>query len=448
VPTANPTRPLKKAPSNGDKENFLFAWSAIVFRLGLALLTFEQDRVFELQFSDYFCFLSLILLAFSLRSRLTKAILTNISLGGALILFGGGLSFVTGSDIYDAAGQYARLVVLFGLFAPLAIVHSKNIRANLLFLLGGISINCAVAFIQAWIFPGIIDLLAVNPVRATDYGVFVNRFPGLSSHPNVLGLSAAFAILIGFSLLLSDQDRRDRVILTVQVVFCALGGVVSGSRTMIASLIPALFVLIAFQKQNRRAMFRVAIMISIIGGALSYLAPSFVSLYTERIGSSGKDYSQDYGRVMAAGLALAQISQRPFLGYGVDHLGEAGMMPIPETDEIGVAHNTFLQYWYGTGLIGGIGYLLFFFVPVRGMFKVRKQKLSPVTLQYLALGIACFLLMFIVSNLNPIVYNRFLYVPLAVFAGYSSRIWKSAKVGKPVARVVSALARPKLPATS
>ncbi|HEY2820028.1 MAG TPA: O-antigen ligase family protein [Candidatus Acidoferrum sp.] len=330
----------------------------------------------------------------------------------------------------------------------MAIIHSRNIRANLIFLLGGISVNCVVGFIQATIFPGIIDVLSVNPVRATDYGVNVDRYPGLSSHPNVLGLSAAFAILIGFALLLSDQGRRNRLSLTFQVVLCALGGLVSGSRTMLASLIPALFVLIAFQKQNRRAMVRVAAAILVIGGVVFYLAPSFVSLYTERIGSSGKDYSQDYGRVMAAGLALAEISQRPFLGYGVDHLGEAGTMPIPETEEIGVAHNTFLQYWYGTGLIGAIGYLLFFFVPVWEMFKVRKLKLSPVTLQYVGLGIACFLLLFIVSNLNPIVYNRFLYVPLAIFAGFAGRIYKSAKIAKPVRRVVRALSAPKLPATS
>jgi O-antigen ligase len=448
MPIATTKPPVKKTLPPNEQENFLFVWSAIVFRFGLALLTFEQDRVFEIQFSDYLCFLSLILLAFSVRLRFPKMILTNISLGGILILLGGGLSFLTGSSVHDAAGPYSRIVVLFGLFAPLAIIHSRNIRANLIFLLGGISVNCVVGFIQATIFPGIIDVLSVNPVRATDYGVNVDRYPGLSSHPNVLGLSAAFAILIGFALLLSDQGRRNRLSLTFQVVLCALGGLVSGSRTMLASLIPALFVLIAFQKQNRRAMVRVAAAILVIGGVVFYLAPSFVSLYTERIGSSGKDYSQDYGRVMAAGLALAEISQRPFLGYGVDHLGEAGTMPIPETEEIGVAHNTFLQYWYGTGLIGAIGYLLFFFVPVWEMFKVRKLKLSPVTLQYVGLGIACFLLLFIVSNLNPIVYNRFLYVPLAIFAGFAGRIYKSAKIAKPVRRVVRALSAPKLPATS
>lgn len=427
-------------------EKFLFAWSAIAFRLSLALLTFEQDRIFELQFSDYLCFISLGLLVLSVRFRFPKMILTNISIGGALILLGGGLTLLTGASLHDAVAPYSRLFVLFGLFGPLAVIHSKDIRANLLFLLGGISANCTVAFIQAWIFPGIIDVLAINPIRATDYGVEVDRYPGLSSHPNVIGLSAALALLIGVALMLSERSRGNRLGLTIQVILCSLGGLVSGSRTMLASLIPALFLLVAFQKQNRRAILRVGAAFLIVGIIIFYLVPSFFSLYTERIASSGKDYSQDYGRLMSAGLALAEIAQRPIAGYGVDHLGEAGTMLIPETTEVSFAHNTFLQYWYGTGLTGAIGYLLFFFVPLRQMWHVRKMKVSAATIEYVNLGIAGFLLLFIVSNINPIVYNRFLYVPLAALAGYAASILKSSKVAKPVRRVVPAITSPK-PAT-
>jgi O-antigen ligase len=122
---------------------------------------------------------------------------------------------------------------------------------------------------------------------------------------------------------------------------------------------------------------------------------------------------------MTAALALVEISQKPILGWGTDHFGEAGTMLIPETAEVGAAHNTFLQYWYGLGLLGGIGFLLLFLMPLRQMLRSLKDRPSTDSADAVRLGLACYVLLFVVLNVQPILYNRFVYIPMFVIAGFA-----------------------------
>jgi O-antigen ligase len=397
----------------------LFLSSAVVFQIGLALVTFEQVRPLTIQLSDLLFFFSLLLLLINRKFRFLRTMRSGVPVGGVLILFGALLALLDASSINNATGPLARLFVLFGLFAPLAVIHSKNIRANLLFLLGGISANCAIALIQAWVFPEIVDMLSINPVRETDFGSSIGRFQGLSSHPNVLGLSAALAVLIGVGLFVYQKKGDVRWGIGLQVSVCALGGILSGSRTVLASLVPGLLVLALLQRRNRGAILRALAALVVIGVAVTYVGSEGISLYAERLDSSGQDYSPDYGRVMTAALALVEISQKPILGWGTDHFGEAGTMLIPETAEVGAAHNTFLQYWYGLGLLGGIGFLLLFLMPLRQMLRSLKDRPSTDSADAVRLGLACYVLLFVVLNVQPILYNRFVYIPMFVIAGFA-----------------------------
>lgn len=423
---------LRRPPSSIERQNSLFVFSALVFRVGLALVTFEQDRFFDIQLSDYLFFLSLSLLVFSPKFHWLKSIRSGISLGGALILSGALLSAITASSMSEAAGPFARLLVLFGLFAPLAMIHSRDIRTNMIFVLVGISANSAIALIQAWMLPEIVDMLSVNPTRDTGLGMgsFLGRFQGLTSHPNVLGLSVALAVLIGVGLLSSEARGGARLGLALLVGVCSLAGIVSGSRTLLASLLPALLVLALVQKRNFRSVLRTLAAIVVMGGTIAYLAPAATSLYTDRLFSSGENFVPDYGRVMAATLALAEISQKPISGWGVEHMGEAGTMLIPQTTEVGIAHNTLLQYWYGMGLLGAIGFLALFFVPVMRMLRALKMKSLNGSTDALGLGLASYVLFFIVCNVQPIFYNRFMYVPMFVFAGFAAHLLGPTKGGE------------------
>jgi len=133
---------------------------------------------------------------------------------------------------------------------------------------------------------------------------------------------------------------------------------------------------------------------------------------------------------MTAALALVEISQKPILGWGTDHFGEAGTMLIPETAEVGAAHNTFLQYWYGLGLLGGIGFLLLFLMPLRQMLRSLKDRPSTDSADAVRLGLACYVLLFIVLNVQPILYNRFVYIPLFVIAGFAVHALDPVKAGE------------------
>src|SRR6266404_5797326 len=294
-----------------ERQSLLFLSSAFVFRIGLVLVTFEQVRPLTIQLSDLLFFISLLLLLINRKFRFLRTMRSGVPAGGVLILSGALLALLGASSINNATGPLARLFVLFGLFAPLAVIHSKNLRANLLFLLGGRSANCAIALIQAWVFPEIVDMLSINPVRETDFGSSIGRFQGLSSHPNVLGLSAALAVLIGVGLFVYQKKGDVRWGIGLQVSVCALGGILSGSRTVLASLVPGLLVLALLQRRNRGAILRALAALVVIGVAVTYVGSEGISLYAERLDSSGQDYSPDYGRVMTAALALVEISQKP-----------------------------------------------------------------------------------------------------------------------------------------
>jgi len=167
--------------------------------MGLALATFEQVRPFGIQLSDFFFFLSLLLFLLWPKSRLLKPTGSGVLVGGSLILCGALLSLLNASSLNNAVGPLTRLFTLFGLFAPLALIHSKNVLGNMFFLIGGIFVHCVITLLQAWEFPGIVNALSINPVTL-DMSAG-GRFQGLTSHPNILGLSAALAVLVGTGLL-------------------------------------------------------------------------------------------------------------------------------------------------------------------------------------------------------------------------------------------------------
>ena len=411
---------VSNSPTGGTQDGLLFFLSAWMFRVGLAFLTFEQVRPFsDIQVSDYCFFLSIFLLLFQPSSLLLASHEAKVLWGGLLVLLGSLVSLLNASSLGASVGPLARFFVLFGLFGPLAVIHSKHIRMNVSFLLGGIFVNCVITLLQASIFPGIADTLSVNPTRPDISEI--GRFQGLTSHPNIIGLSAGLAVLIGIGLLCFEENKHIRGRLTLVVIVCGIAAILSGSRAVFVSLVAGLVALALSQKHRRQMIVRMLLAVVLIAGAVSYLVPAVVSQFGERLDPSGLDVYSDYGRLWSAVYAAVEISQKPLIGWGVDHLDDAGLTEVPWTGEIVGAHNTFLKYWHGAGLLGAIGFLALFFVPGRRMWRLLKKNPSRRSANTLGLGLACYTLLFIVSNLGPFDYNRFLYVPLFIFAGFAAR---------------------------
>ncbi len=417
------TNPRPLGPKTGSAQSkqselrlqdLWFYCSAFMFQVGLLFVTFEQVRPLGIMLSDY-CFL-LSLLFFVPKSRLYKLTGSGILLGGSLILAGALLSLREPGSFGDGAGSLARLFILFGLIAPLSLCHSRDIYKSMVFLLAGISVNCGVTLVQAWIYPGIVDVLSINPPQV-DVG-FSGRYQGLTEFPVTLGLSAAFAVLLGIGLFSLAKSVLVRWSLSILILICSVAALLSGSRTFLASLIPAVVIFALLQKQHRRGILVALASLVVVWGSISYLAPSVVSEYSERFGEMGLI---DYGRLATSAQALMEISEKPILGWGVNHFDEGGVLEIPETGEIASAHNTFLRYWYAAGLLGAIGFLTLFVIPARRIVQSLRKKPADKSIDAVRLILACYVFFFIVSNLGPYFYNRYIYVPMFVFAGYVTR---------------------------
>jgi hypothetical protein len=67
-----------------------------------------------------------------------------------------------------------------------------------------------------------------------------------------------------------------------------------------------------------------------------------------------------------------------------------------------------------------------FAVPIRLMWKRMRKGSSSKVVHMLALGLGCSVYLFVVSNLGPFDYNRFLYIPLFIFGGFATRPFVSA----------------------
>jgi O-antigen ligase len=420
VTRSAPILELVVALSSSERHSLLFGASAILFRISLALVTFEQIRpTYDIQLSDYCLLLSLLFYALAPKNGLLGIRGSIFPVGGMLILLGSILAMINASSLSDASGPFVRLVVLFAVFAPLAMIHSKEVHKNVIYLIYGIAINSFITILQASLFPGIADTLSINPTRPDISEI--GRFQGLTSSPNVIGLSAALGLLLAIGELISERGKRIRGPLVLAIVACALAALLSGSRTVFVCFIPSLIVLV-FQRKRRKTAIRVVIGMALLWLAINYLAPGIMAQFTQRIDSSGVQVDSDYGRLWSAFYTVVEISQKPVLGWGVDHLDDAGLVEVPWTGEIVGAHNTFLKFWHGAGLLGAIGFILLFASPARRIRKLLKENLPSPLSEFLRLALASYLLLFIVSNLGPFDYNRFLYVPLFIFAGFASRV--------------------------
>lgn len=400
-----------------------FSSSALLFQAGLASETFEIVRPSGVLIADYFFLGSLLVLLCSRNRQLLKSRGSGVLFAGGIILCGALLSFVISAPPAAAWGPYIKLLVLFGLIGPLAVVHARNVRANMFSLLNGIAFNCLIAILEAWVSPGIVPALSVGAqfdVYATELG---GRVAGLAGHSNFLGLVAALAMLIGIGLFFSEKRTLVRWALLVEVFVCLLGALLSGSRTFVVSLVPGIIAFGMLRSFNRKAVLRVCIGLVgafVLWASVGYAVPDFAAEYIGRLGATSADDTENYGRLLTAGMALVEISQKPIMGWGVERFGEAGMVYLPADHEFMPAHVSFLHYWYAEGILGALGFAMLFILPVRRMVKALKNNQSVDLANALRIGLSVYLLLFIACNLHPILMNRFLYVPLFLFAGLAA----------------------------
>jgi hypothetical protein len=395
------------------QEGLLYRCSGFMFRLGLALEIFEEVRPFGILFADLFFLASLILILCSKERFLLISRGSGVMAASALIL-----SRILVSGVMT--GPALKVIILFGVFAPLAQAHSRDLWRNLRYLVAGVTVNCALAITSAWFWPGIVGMLAVNPA-VSDIGQQGGRYAGLSGHPNSLGISAALAVLVSVGLLLHSKEGGLRIARYLQILICLMGAVLSSSRTFFVALLPALLILVFWRglsfKRVVRLSFGLICLLSLSWVAIDHVFPLAAGSYMERLGDTSESDESNQGRLLTAELALFQISQKPIWGWGPDHFGDAGMVYLPGEADFEPVHIVFLHYWYAEGILGAVGFALLFILPVVGMFRILRNSHSESMKEAARLGVCACVCIFISSSLHPLFAVRHLFMPLFVFAG-------------------------------
>jgi O-antigen ligase len=409
MPAANVAREVSSSAYTASKYLFLF---------GLTFITFEQVRPGGIMLADYFFLLSIIFLP---KARLKEIGGSGVLLASGLLLTGAVLSVYFSGGWGEGAGNLLKLGLLFAILAPLSLCHSKDIYRCFVFLAGGIFLNCFITVLQASLFPGIVDALSINPGQPDV--AFSGRYQGLTEYPVTLGLAGALGVLLAVGIYTVEKAKFVRWGLIFAIFICSVAALLSGSRTFFGSLIPALLVYAFMQKKQLLKTLYLICGLVLIWVSVSYVAPDVVSQFSQRVSSVGVI---DYSRLAASAQAIIEIAQKPIFGWGAEHFDEGGVVYIPDTGEVSGAHNTLLRYWYATGLLGAIGFLLFFIAPFRQLRKALKFKLSKRFANAVRLSMAVVLFFFIVTNLGPYIFNRYIFIPLFVVTGFAARLVQSA----------------------
>jgi O-antigen ligase len=411
---------MKPATVKGTREVLSSAYiaSKYLFLFGLAFVTFEEVRPGGIMLSDYFFLLSVIFLP---KARLKEIGGSGVLLASGILLTGAVLSVYFSGGWGEGAGNLLKLGLLFAVIAPLSLCHSKDIYRCFLFLAGGIFLNCFITVLQASIFPGIVDALSINPGQPDV--AFAGRYQGLTEYPVTLGLAAALGVLLATGIYAVEKAKFVRWALIFAMFICSVAALLSGSRTFFGSLIPTLLVYAFLQKKQLMKTLYLMCGLVLIWVSVSYLAPDIVSQFTQRVNSVGL---VDYSRLAASAQAILEISQKPIFGWGADHFDQGGVVYLPDTGEVSGAHNTFLRYWYATGVLGGIGFLMFFIAPFRNLLNLLKFNISERTANAARLCLSATLFFFIITNLGPYIFNRYIFIPLFVMSGFAARLVRSA----------------------
>ncbi|UGQ59059.1 O-antigen ligase family protein [Rhodococcus pyridinivorans] len=193
----------------------------------------------------------------------------------------------------------------------------------------------------------------VQLTGAPVFGMVANsgRANGLATHPNILGLMAALAILICLTTTFKTQGRiRFLVVCTVGVNFAALIG--SGSLSSLLSFAGGTAVLLVASRATFRtiAIAAVASVALAAGGAIIGLEYSILTETVEgRVntvtGVSNDGVASVSIRQATYAFAMESIQNDPLSGVGMDSANQGTYNGTT------VVHNYLLRSWYQGGIL-------------------------------------------------------------------------------------------------
>ena len=268
---------------------------------------------------------------------------------------------------------------------------------------------------------GLLDRFGLTSIGASlapfDYAGLQDRAAGLTNHPNHFGLVVAMAMPMVIARLLSGGRRGRLALLALPLLVAGLAA--SGSR---GALLAAgggvlLYLLLAIGRSRSRA--GLALMVAMAATVvLLALGPEQTRelgvVSAERFAGQRGATDSDYERRQLLVEAIADVQELPFMGVGYSSTRPA--------------HDIYLQFLQGGGIVALIGFLLF-----AGSVLRRASALSRATagiqpnLSALAAGSgASFGVWLLYGLVGPNTYDRYLYLPVGMVLALSLVHWRLA----------------------
>ncbi len=304
--------------------------------------------------------------------------------------------------------QRSNLPVLFRFLFALAVVPlliamaaTSSSRRSLLvsIWLGGVVINCVVAFAD-YHGAGLGQALSGADYRTHVAGE-ADRQPGLTTHPLELSLQCVMALPVVLARLSAGTGRRAWLFALLPPLL--LGILLSGSRAGLLGGALGSSLILLLQQRVRWALVAAGAFLAIFGaGAAEIEAPLLQG--AERLTGGGTAAVSDERRRLGWDQALADISDRPLLGYGFQFVRSA--------------HNVYLQLLQAGGPLALLAFSLFaagvLRLAVRLGLTGERRAAQQALAQALGVATLVWLLTGIVQNS---IFDRFLYVPAGLLLG-------------------------------
>ena len=387
---------------------------------GFIAVTWNAVRVGPLEPADAFLLAACaVLFVDSLRRRNGPWMPLILVAGAALIVLSGiftalnppSLAYLGARTVFDNP-DLNNPYIIDGLHAASS---SGNLTELAKFLVALIVLPVAVQILRpsaaearglaaAWAISALIsgaiavsDAAGVTHVSAALLGYVPGdgRQAGLSVQPNHLAMALVLATPVVLSWLRAKAWPVRVVALPAILVLC-LGELFTGSRGgLIGVLLAAVltFALVPGLRPSPRAlvvMVPAFCLVLLVAGLTVLSGAGTVS----RLGAISGDLS-DAQRSLAQAQAIMDIGVSPLHGIGFDHIAEA--------------HQELLQLLAAGGVIGLVGYVVYWIGAIRTGFIARRG--DPNLASVLLVAMVCFLVVSLVENQ---VTDRYLYVPVAL----------------------------------
>jgi hypothetical protein len=253
-----------------------------------------------------------------------------------------------------------------------------------LFMLWDPTRRIVVGLAAAFIFGNI-----VNVVAAVLNGSTGDRYRGLSTHVNILGLCAMLGLAL-IPYLLAVGKPEYRWLLAFAAVICSYGIWISGSRAalLVAIAVAALYPLMARSLNGAIAVTGAAVVVLAFVGRIASGSGGDNAL--SRLLGGGSAEGSDEQRKDAMDVAIKQFRAHPIIGDGFGTILQA--------------HNIYLEIAAAVGMIGLAFYLILIYSVVQPAFVVPRpyNLLAFPALAYAMYGV-----------IQPLLWDRYIWCVLA-----------------------------------